>query len=116
MTELTADEERRFADRYLAECLHRESPPQVKELAAFRRMPRSEFSKQFSRLVGVSPSAYLRRAQIECAKLLLVEADLTMNEIAYKCGFGTRTTLFRAFKRFLDMTPFEFRTAYRRCP
>ena len=109
MAELTAGDLKQIANRYLDKCLERESTPQVKELAAMLGISRSDFSKLFVRVVGEQPSSYLRRAEIECAKRLLVETDLPMNKIAYRCGFGTRTTFFRAFKRLLGMTPLAYR-------
>ena len=75
-------------------------------------MSAADFGKLFTHLVGEHPSTYLRRKQIDCAKRLLTQTDLTMNVIAYKCGFGTRTTFFRAFKRETGMTPREYRATY----
>lgn len=108
-----AEELKGLADRYLAKCFDLESPPQVKELAGELHMSRSDLSKVFVRVVGEHPSSYLRRGQIEYAKQLLAETDLPLNKIAYKCGFGTRTTFFRAFKRLVGMTPREYRRAAR---
>ncbi len=77
-------------------------------------MSRTAFSKLFTSVVGETPSSYLRRGQIESAKRLLAETDLSMNRIAYKCGFGTRTTFFRTLKRLVGMTPLAYRRAARR--
>ncbi len=41
-------------------------------------MSRTAFSKLFTRVVGETPSSYLRRGQIESAKRLLAETDLPM--------------------------------------
>ena len=91
--ELTA-----IADRYLTACLAREDQPQVKELAAEVGVSRSHFTKVFSRIVGESPGKYLRRGQIEFAKRLLLEADLSANAIAYKSGFRRRRTFFPSIR------------------
>ncbi len=110
----SARELKRIADRYLADCFAGETQPRVKELAATLHMSRTEFSKLFTNLVGKQPSGYLRRSQIEYAKRLLAETHLPMNRIAYKCGFGTRTTFFRSFKRLVGMTPLAYRSAVHR--
>src|ERR1700738_4267015 len=89
---------RRIADNYLSFCLRQETPPHVNELAASLRMSTSDFSALFFEVLGERPSGYLKRNQIKRAKRLLRETNLTMNAIAYKSGFGTRTTFFRAFK------------------
>ncbi len=103
----------RLADHYVADCFRRESPPQVKELAVSLSLNRSDFSKLFNRVVGEQASNYLRQRQIECAKRLLADTDILMNAIAYRCGFGTRTTFFRAFKRVTGTTPLAYRTTAR---
>jgi len=106
---LTPEKLRRTADRYVQESFAKESSPQVTELAAQVGMNRSDFTKVFTYVVGEAPSAYLRRGQISCAKHLLTTTRMPMNAIAYRCGFGTRTTFFRAFKRETGMTPKQYR-------
>ena len=110
MAAITARHLTRVADHYVDDCLRRESPPQVNELAFSLELSRSAFSKLFNRIVGEHASNYLRRRQIECAKRLLAETHLPMNSIGYQCGFGTRTTFFRAFKRDTGTTPVAYRT------
>lgn len=100
------------ADECVTDALHRESPPHVNELAAKLAFSRGDFSRLFRQLVGEHPSAYLRRGQITCAKRLLTQTEAPMNVIAYQCGFGTRTTFFRWFKRETGVTPGEYRATY----
>ena len=105
----TAPKLKSIADDYVRYSFEHESPPQVKEVAKLLHMSAADFSKLFTQLVGERPSTYLRRGQIACAKQLLADTDLSMNVIAYRCGFGTRTTFFRAFKRETGMTPSWYR-------
>jgi len=100
---------RRTADHYVQDSFAKETAPQVSELAAHFDMNRSDFTKLFTSVVGETPSAYLRRGQIGCAKRLLASTRMPMNAIAYRCGFGTRRTFFRAFKRETAMTPTDYR-------
>jgi AraC-like DNA-binding protein len=109
----TAQKLKSVADRYVSEAFERESQPRVKELAAKLKLSRGDFSRLFEHLVGEHPSTYLRRGQIECAKAQLARTDLSMNVIAYRCGFGTRTTFFRSFKRVTGMTPGAYRSSRR---
>ena len=104
---------RAFADRYVRETLGRESALRAKELAFKVGMSPSEFSRLFRHVVGEFPSAYLRKKQISLAKYLLRRTSLSMNEIAYRSGFGTRTTFFRAFRRHSGLTPKEYRAQRR---
>jgi AraC-like DNA-binding protein len=105
---------RRIADDYLSLCMRQETRPHVNELAATLRMSASDFSALFLKIVGERPSGYLKRRQIEHAKRLLRQSSLTMNVIAYKCGFGTRTTFFRAFKGRVGITPLAYRAGKKR--
>jgi AraC-like DNA-binding protein len=101
------------ADEYLSYSFERESPPQVKELAASLGFSRTHFGRHFASLTDEHPSVYLRRGQIECAKRLLCDTDLPMNLIAYKSGFGRRRTFYRAFKRETGTTPESYRLTKR---
>jgi transcriptional regulator GlxA family with amidase domain len=59
--------------------------------------------------VSMSVGAYFRNARISRAKQLLAGTELSVAEIAHAAGFGTRTTIYRVFRRTLGMTPEEFR-------
>jgi len=102
---VTAESLRSVADRYIRDAFAKETRPQVAELAAIAGFTRADFTKLFTHIVGETPSSYMRREQIACAKNLLATTTLSMNAIAYRCGFGTRTSFFRAFKRAIGMTP-----------
>ena len=63
----------------------------------------------FLEQLGATATAFLKDEQIEIAKTLLRERPLSITEIAYCAGFGTRRTLYRAFKRSTGLTPDEYR-------
>ena len=97
-------------DEYVRDCFARESPPRVSELAERLGMARSTLHDIFTARYGVSPSAYLKRRQIDHAAHLLRSTALTSAAIAYRSGFGTRRTMFRAFRRSLQCAPNAIRT------
>jgi AraC-like DNA-binding protein len=105
----TPEKLRAVADSYASEVMDRQSPPRVKELASVLQMPLTKCRRLFLHVLGEQPSSYLRQHQIESAKTLLRQTDWSMNVIAYKCGFGTRRTFFRAFRRLVGMTPMAYR-------
>ena len=109
MEKWTAPRFRTVADRYLRAALKGGSKPNVTELAANAGMSAADFSNLFFRVVRLRPSEYLKRGQIERSKRLLLKTDARMNQIAYKCGFGTRRSFFRAFKRATGVTPARWR-------
>jgi AraC-like DNA-binding protein len=58
--------------------------------------------------LGCSPGSILRHARIECAKQILVERDLTLKDIAKRCGYRSENTLCIAFQRATGMAPKQF--------
>lgn len=100
-------------DAYLASCFERQSSPRVSELAHEEGASRCHLSRTFLLSAGLTLSAYLKNRQIERAKCLLAESDLSENEIAYMTGHGTRRTFFRSFRKATGVTPGMYRAAAR---
>jgi transcriptional regulator GlxA family with amidase domain len=94
---------------YIYDCLRRESPPRVSELAELLCVSRVTLNQRIKRIYGVSAAAYLKTAQLAHAKHLLQATTLTTANIAYACAFGTRRTFYRSFRRSLGTTPATFR-------
>lgn len=55
---------------------------------------------------------YIGSLRIEYAKHLLLETDETMEEIYLKCGYSSRSTFVRQFKKYTDFTPGKFKQLY----
>jgi len=76
--------------RYVADCLRREDPPRASELAMH---------------YGVTLSEFIKRLQVRRAELLLRNTKLDTTHVGYACGFGTRRSFFRAYRRFKGDSP-----------
>lgn len=114
-TKVSAHERRallRVVDDYLTYCFALETPPRVDELALLLGMSAPRLSYLFKALVGERPSLYLKCLQIEHAKELLLSTNLQMNAVGYASCFGTRTTFFRAFRKYTRTTPEQYRATY----
>lgn len=61
---------------------------------------------------GVSYVEYLGRVRIEHAKEYLETTNLSVNDIMLKCGFNSRNTFIRAFKKYVGIVPSEYRSIY----
>lgn len=69
-----------------------------------------QLSYYFNTCVGTGFSAWHNKTKIERAKKLLAEdGDASIIEIAFDCGFGSKTVFNEQFKRLVGMTPTEFR-------
>jgi two-component system response regulator YesN len=93
--------------RYVRDCLRREDVPRVSELAALHGLTPEYVSRSFHERFGVRISDYMKSIQVRAAQRLLRTTDLNTTRIAYRCGFGTRRSFFRTYRRVAGATPTE---------
>jgi transcriptional regulator GlxA family with amidase domain len=70
------------------------------------------FTRTFHKDVGMCPSEFLERARIDKARRLLSESELPMKSIAFKCGFSTTDQMRIGFRKYLSVTPKEYRERF----
>ena len=99
--------------RYVTACVRREEPPRISELAQQLERTPAHLGRAFQRDYGIRLADYIKAQQVRRAARLLRDTGLSTARIAYLCGFGTRRTLFRAFRQRMGMSPEEYRTAVR---
>ena len=68
-------------------------------------MTRFNFIKVFKATFGVSPYRYLSQVRVEHARHMLTLTDQPLHVIAAGVGFGSVSSLSRAFKRFAGASP-----------
>jgi transcriptional regulator GlxA family with amidase domain len=61
----------------------------------------------FARYVGVPPYQYLTRVRVARARELSMELNQPLRAIAREVGFGSTSSLHRAFHRYLGASPGE---------
>lgn len=96
-------------EEYLGRCMSAEEPPRVSELATLLGVSRETLSRDFATTYGTPLSAYLKKRQVAYAKVLLARSNVSTTRIAYLCGFGTRRTFYRSFKRETGLSPDQYR-------
>lgn len=67
------------------------------------------FHHIFSTVMGKTPQQYLLEERIRHAKILLVQSEKTISEIAYECGFASQSHFSMRFKEVVYCTPGEYR-------
>ncbi|MEM9744196.1 MAG: AraC family transcriptional regulator [Pseudomonadota bacterium] len=77
----------------------------VDKLAEFAAMSRSAFADRFKALLGESPMEYLARWRMQIAYNLLNEENLTVLEVAARCGYDSESAFAKAFKRVIGVGP-----------
>ena len=85
----------------------------LQETADYLGMAPAYVSRTFSRDLKISLSAYITRLRIERAKLLLMETNMRIAEIAVSVGIVNRDYFSVLFKKNTGMRPQAYRDCYR---
>jgi AraC-like DNA-binding protein len=86
-------------------------PLMLSDMASAAFLSRHHFLRLFKQLQNVTPHEYLQRKRTSVAARLLRATQLQVEDIVKEVGFDSRSTLFRALRRFHGMTPRECRHA-----
>lgn len=79
------------------------------KLAQLVDLSPTHFSKRFRLAMDLAPYQYVIQSRVERAKVLLVDDQYTITQIASKVGFTDHSHLNRHFKRIFGVPPSEFR-------
>jgi transcriptional regulator GlxA family with amidase domain len=83
------------------------------KLASLAAMSLRNFSRVFREEAGMSPADFVELTRVEVARVLLEDSDMSVQEVARRSGFGTVSTIRRAFLRRLALTPSDYRDRFR---
>lgn len=86
-----------------------ESVPDVGKMASDMGMSRSGFQHLYKKMFGASVMTEVITARVERAKRLLSSTNLTVREIAERCGYSSEYNFMRQFKSRVGRTPTEYR-------
>ncbi len=86
-----------------------ETVPDVDGMADEVGMSRSGFQHLYKKMFGVSVMTDIITARLDRAKRLLSSTNLTIKEIAEKCGYENEYNFMRQFKSRYNLTPTAFR-------
>lgn len=82
----------------------------LEDLAKHVGMNRSSMCTYFKQKTGKTIFHYLIDLRISIARQLLSSPDLSISQCCYKCGFNDIPHFNRTFKRWVGMTPNEYRS------
>lgn len=69
----------------------------------------SYFSRVFKEKFGITLADYLQRERAQAAARLFSKNELSMQQIAERCGFSDKSALYRAFVKVYGVSPNEYR-------
>ena len=85
----------------------------VEELADLANLSTWYYIKRFRIFSGTTPHKYILRLRIEAARELLDTTSMSVEEIAYQCGFSGSSHFIEVFRKNSGMTPMNFRNLWR---
>ena len=80
----------------------------IGDMAEATLTSRSGLNRKMKSLLGVTPLDFIREARIRKACLLL-KKGMSVNDVAYGCGFSDPKYFGKCFKAEMGMTPTEYR-------
>ncbi|OFY12096.1 MAG: transcriptional regulator [Bacteroidetes bacterium GWE2_42_24] len=117
MSDHTADSRRTYIGRinkamdYIDQNI--DQPLMLCDIASSAHFSPFHFHRIFSALTGETVNNYLKRIRIEkAASLLINNPDLSISEIALKCGFSSNPVFCRTFRDFYAESAQQFRKRY----
>lgn len=84
----------------------------LEALAEVAGVSTRHLSRLFHGELGMNPAAYVELTRVDIARRLLEESSAPIKAIAYAAGFGSTTTLRRAFLRRIGVTPLQYRARF----
>lgn len=84
----------------------------VASLAERAAMSERTFARRFAAETGTTPHRWLTTQRVLRARRLLEETDLTVEDVAHRCGFGTAALLRHHFTAVVGVTPKDYRRSF----
>lgn len=85
----------------------------VEALAEHSNMSVRNFTRVFLRQTGLTPAKFVEKLRIEVARKYLEDSDLTIEQVADKCGLGGLVSMRRTFMRHMAVSPSDYRRTFR---
>lgn len=85
----------------------------LNEVADFVSLNPEYFSRLFKKEIGINFKDYMQSIKIELAINYLKNTNLKISEIAFKLGYCNVENFSKVFKKYQNITPAEFRKAFK---
>lgn len=89
---------------------HYDREIKIGDLAQLCHLSETHFRRIFARCMGVHPNDYVNQVRVRNACGLLKKTNDSVTEISIKCGFCSLSTFNRNFRKFMGITPSEWKT------
>ena len=70
----------------------------------------TKFKKTFKQVTGLTVTEFVSSERIELAKRLLTDHDMSIDEVAHRCGYARATSFSALFAKSVGMPPRKWRS------
>jgi len=91
---------------------HPENPPSTLELSELVGVSYKTLNRGFVKYLDTTVSQFARGVALDYAKKILAETDLTVGQVAYRCGYSSPSAFINAFRRRFGHSPRSERARY----
>ncbi len=84
----------------------------MQDLMEYSNMSESSVLRTFKRITGYPPFEYQMRQRMFAASRELIDTDMDITQIAYDVGYNDSNYFSRCFKKFMNMTPRDYRMQF----
>jgi len=95
-----------YAVNYLQANYHN---AKINDLAQQIGINRSYLTSIFRQRMGISPQEYLMQYRMDKAREMLLESDISVQEIAMRIGYDNALTFSKIFKSYYNLSPAHYR-------
>lgn len=81
----------------------------VNDICTEMAMSRTLLYEKIRKLVGLAPNDLIKNFRMEMAKQLLADGNMTVTDVAYKCGFTDSRYFSTVFKKHYGVSPSKFK-------
>lgn len=85
----------------------------IKSISAGVNISKSVLYRDFRKFLNCTVNEYINILRVERASALLVESEMSVEEIAVVTGFSSSSYLGKTFKKINGITPVKFRNTYK---
>ena len=81
-----------------------------KNLLEIANMGSTKFKKAFKQVTGLTVTEFVSSERIELAKRLLADHDMSIDDVAHRCGYARATSFSTLFAKSVGMSPRKWRS------
>lgn len=91
-----------------------DQPLTIAQLAATAGRTPQAFLREFTRMVGMTPHAFIVETRLQAARVLIEREAAPLSLIAAECGFTHQSHMGVAFRKVLGQSPGAYRAGWRK--